>query len=518
MHDFSPHLSNLIAHHLYLFLGLFIAIVIGISLVAEGKFKPNANILTLPFKTPVSVSLLVLVFAVIWGVVVLSHADFTSQDAIFFFTSVIKGQTQWVEPPIWPDAGRFFPLGQQEFFFLSKISQTILCYNLFIVAEFAATLWLVASFVRANALSALTLFAVLSTSAAVVQTLIWLIYPEKNIVFLFALMLLGAARYLDTQSRFALAITMAAASLQLFLKETGFILVGAVAPLVLLQISKQSLNDRTRRLAVLGVGFASIVVLWGIVYGLAIFPQIVVPYNQPLHNVNQLHLIAVYFKVAWPYVLIAAVLVRLTLLKHVPINALWDALPLAAFVHAASIVTLRFQDPYYVEPSVFTTYLYAWMVLMHFKRRWLVLATLVCVLVQLRETMPFTESLKESMAARSDAITYIGTHSKNEIRLHTWKDKQYGSWLFGGLLQARYDVPMMLSIDGDPDWTSDQKCTRDYAQICSANHPVKPGDFVVSFGDPVPDAPWPLVHTTPKIGFWHNHYHVYIYQAGGVTP
>jgi hypothetical protein len=531
MFDLSSQASQFIEGHVYVFVALFLTVVLASTAVAERLLKPSSVNLGTPLVFSPSVLFILFPLGLLLFYAINFHADLTFSDACILFPTASLDKPQMYLPPIFPNAGRFFPLAHQEFQFLALISKTLTFYNVFVAAEFMATLGLLSLILKIRGVTALGFFLCLLSVCAIAEPLFWPIPPERNLFFLFSIMLAGADAYRNSKSRCGFWLAIVSGSLQLFYKEIAFIFVGAFAATAIVQFMLRKNSVAARRLAVLGAGLILAIGLWAIVYAVAILPQINVPYyvmKNPYtpngSNVDGLVLAAKYLFQPWLYVFFAAVAVRFFFLRNVSLNAVFDGLPFGVVAYAAAIVILKFDEPYYSAPAAFGAYVFAaWVFLQFSPKKIGAAAMLLALLAQTPQTFRYVAHMKEMVAAKSQAVSYLLAEAKDEIRLHSLDIKALPASLFAGLLHERFGKPVVFSIDGFTGWKSEKidgfrKWESDgpclgVDLMCHAGLPIKPGDFIVKFSKPAVNAPWPLVFTSAPIGFWENRFYVYVYKA-----
>jgi hypothetical protein len=268
-----------------------------------------------------------------------------------------------------------------------------------------------------------------------------------------------------------------------------------------------------------------------VIYATAILPQIQTSYFASRNlGVTRLDTAIDYAKNVWVWGLLATLVVRATLLRKLPFHPLVDSLPAAAILYTAAIIFLKFQSNYYTAPCVWIAYAYIAFVLTRLPIKMAVVLATVCVIFQIPPALAQFEEFKENVAARSQALRYIQKNSPASIIFHARNVDAYAAGLFAGYLRARSGRPVEVSVDDNKDWTNKTMCVSGWQDItakndeqykdhkledtiCDANQPTLAGQFVVSFNRLLDHPSWPLVFTSKPIGWWKNHYFVYVYQA-----
>jgi hypothetical protein len=172
------------------------------------------------------IPLLALVILILMGyVAVAQRENFTDTDESYFTLFTLRGHN--IAPPIWPDSGRFFPLAHQEFnlirhftnsgagYHFAPISQIVIVSCIFFV--------LLEDALSVNARLALT--TVFLTLPSIVTSFSGLVFPDRNVVFWIACLLLSVRAFARTQST-AWAVTAGlSAQNMIYYKETAFLLL-----------------------------------------------------------------------------------------------------------------------------------------------------------------------------------------------------------------------------------------------------------------------------------------------------
>ncbi len=207
------------------------------------------------------------IFLVVYCFLIFYKQDFANYDNDIFTDYILNGK--FYGPPIWPDQGRFFPLGHQEWNLLTIISQSpplyfalpilqcliVVILLFFLLKEFS--IWLQLS----------VIFLILTTPSTA-YSFFSLTIPERNLIVWLIIFILAFKSYLKSSVHrlekavpamtappqsgytFAFGIVLIATHFALYYKEPVFILLSIFALIRLLffarrerDLIKQNLSD-----------------------------------------------------------------------------------------------------------------------------------------------------------------------------------------------------------------------------------------------------------------------------------
>jgi hypothetical protein len=464
------------------------------------------------------ISWMLLPLAVLLGIyaaVIPARESMTWWDANQLFSSFTGHQ--FYPSPVWPGAGRLFPLAHQEFEFLGRLSPTLFFYHMFAAAELLALVGIIGWMLRSRPeIAALICFAVITTPA-VAQASFELIYPERNMMPLLCIALIGAERWRDGGCYAWLVAAAAAGGALLLYKETAFLLLICVCATAVAGWRSGALQGGQRRLLALVLAWGLGIAVWLITYAVAIFPEITRAYGSASLVTRQAAVEALAAQ-PWAWLLLCLLAVRGVELLRAPsrFDTVWDGAMLAAPLYAVAVVALRFTAPYYMAPAALLT----WLLLGRFLAArpswsWLLLIGGGVALLQLPVTIDQIRGQKEMVGAKGQAVRYFADAASvlpEPLRIHFMDSTRYEAGLFAGLLQAQYGVTAQAGI-GFTGSTAFSSCTTDIQVQCADNMPERPGDFIVSFGQRLDAAGLAGVFVSNPVGFWPNHYQVYIYRV-----
>lgn len=522
MHSISEIIYTAMWEHPLRIMLYFIAAVSLIATIIAAKFTglpPNKT----PSKTPADVSyntrraftILACIGVGVYVSLIPAWEDFTYWDSDLFFPTMTSGY-QWYPPPIWPAAGRLFPLAHQEFSLLSKLSPTAFFFHAFAAIEMIALVCLTGAIIGGRWL--LPIILCLVTTPAIAQAYFALIYPERNMIILIAILLLGATAWKDRNSRFGFSIACTSGATLLLYKETAFLLTGSMASVLFVYWLLGSRTDTSKSLLMLAYGLLMSCAVWIIVYCLAILPEIQNAYGSTSSISRTTALLAV-LKEPWAFALLLYCATRAkTAINSVFTDApLWDGLALAALTYTLAMVTLRFNIPYYYAPPAFISWVLLAKVLKSWKeQRYALTALGILFSIQITETVDLVKHKKELVNSKASAARFIAEDSRSHgsARIHFLTTDAYEAGLFSGFLGAKYGTKVTTIIEDQRKPIHSKRCTPSpYMPLCTFDSPIETGDYIVSFGSPLPNPQFPLVYTSEPIGFWNNQYRSYVYVA-----
>jgi len=142
---------------------------------------------------------LLAVFLGSYSAMILVWEDFAYYDNSFFTLFTLKGHN--IVPPIWQGEGRFWPLGYQEFNLVRHFTDTIIGYHVLAIVQlfvFVCILLLCDDELSMGARVSLAFVALLTPSILI--SFSGLIFPERNVLFFLACLVLSVKRFEQTRS------------------------------------------------------------------------------------------------------------------------------------------------------------------------------------------------------------------------------------------------------------------------------------------------------------------------------
>jgi hypothetical protein len=480
------------------------------SAATEKKQAANFDPPRRPALSGTSVAAIALVIAILAGyaIVALKWERFADYDESTFTLFTTQGHN--FGPPIWPASGRFFPLGQQEFNVLRHFTSSVAGYHAVPLTELLIVSCIFFFLdddlsVPARAMLAAG-FLILPS---VVTSFGGLIFPDRNVVFWLALLLLFVKRFELTRSTVWAVAAVICAQNMLYYKETAFLLLFGFAAGRL--ISRCRFADRPgwefsrlrNRESRLDLCFLFLVLVFLIYYTAAMFPhpnmgyahQFRVPLQKTLLYYLTLDFLALIFVVFTLRRLFLILKRRLTPLPY------WDALALGGVAYYAAFLYLRLCRPYYMAPVDFIAVLYvgrfvvqAWGK-MRLPVRVTTFAFVVAVLLQGVSLSAFRVYERENMVQAEDQLASAIVSRSQAGANHTQRlyfpfssttpIAEFAAYLTyrGANVEGYESKPNSSSPDNiqiaDKAFATDGPCVAYRTFVCHAGSVPDPGDLVV---------------------------------------
>jgi hypothetical protein len=283
--------------------------------------------------------------------------DFTWYDDSIFTTLTLRGTDFPV--PFWPESGRFYPLGLQEFNVIRHFAKTVAGYHAFPVLELLVLAFLLLLLDDELSLGARVALAILAlVTPPVVTSFMGLVYPERNLLLLLACLALFVKRFEQTRAWPWAVAAVVSAQFMLYLKEPVFLLLLTFsATRIILRIRDSKDTDPERRL---DLCLAAVSVMFLIYYAIA-----VLPYSSALYLVsnrvslgNTLRFYINGDPLVWVFAAVVVTrLYRILRRKAVP-EPLWDGLACGVFVYFLAYLEMRLTSYYYLAPVDLIAVLY----------------------------------------------------------------------------------------------------------------------------------------------------------------
>jgi hypothetical protein len=281
--------------------------------------------------------------------------DFAYFDNSIFTLASLSGHDY--ARPVWPDQGRFFPIGHQEFNVLRHFTTSPFGYHSFRMVELVllcALLLFLDEQLSVVARVALIAFALITPSVLISFT--GLIYPEANVLLLLICLVWAVQRFERSNSPFWAVAAVLFCQLLLYYKETAFLLVlGFAGGRLLLRCWQEKGWDwKPLRVQETGLDLA-LLLLVGLFLGYylaAMYPHYSTSYVNDV-RLPVLQIVSIYMKLdllAWVFVAVAVTRMFLIVRHKISPSRLWDSLALGAWGYLCGYLVLRLQSGYYLAP------------------------------------------------------------------------------------------------------------------------------------------------------------------------
>jgi len=397
--------SLLISYFLWLWFFVCILIVVAVWLWFDRGLGSRAGLrhgfeetiakppVQMSFADKVSASLFTL-FAVGYIYLIFYKEDFSYYDDDLLIESTLQGRK--FLPPIWPAIGRFFPLAGQEFNFLRFVTRSPFIYHVLVVVQlvvFLALIFLILRDLQVRYRCLIAAAAMVTPSFLI--PFMGFVYPERNVLFGLAILILCLQRYAQDHSPVYLTGSLVAAHFILYYKETVVLFVVTFAFGCLALQLYQSRSDgqwswwELAHENILPLGLLAVAGIYSILFLVVMLPYRHFSYISGLREPITSILIA-YLHFDWlPFLLLVAVTIRVgRFLVGVPLDRLWDSLAIGAIAYFFGILALKINSGYYLAPVDFLALLYftnlarIWLQRPTQVRRFVIATVVICILFQ----------------------------------------------------------------------------------------------------------------------------------------
>ncbi len=270
-------------------------------------------------------------------------------------------------PPIWPDIGRFFPLADQEFNVARYVTRSPIGYHALAVVELAillVVLFFVLERLRLRYRFLIMAAAMLGPSFIIPFT--GFVYPERNVLFWLAIMVLCLQRYTKTNASIYFVGCLLATHFALYYKETVVLFVVAYAVTrILLQFDAARRANRRSWLQLarensLSIGILAVSTIYVVLFLVVMLPhhssEYIAEHSEALKDV-----LSAYLHFDWlPFVFVPVLAIRFArfFISGAKLDLLWDSLGVGAAAYYFTILALRLNAGNYMAPVDFFALLY----------------------------------------------------------------------------------------------------------------------------------------------------------------
>ncbi|MCP4383480.1 MAG: hypothetical protein GY798_19030 [Hyphomicrobiales bacterium] len=468
-----------------------------------------------------------------WLVLSVSWEAFTYWDNHIFFRP-LRGEPQFTPPPIFPESGRFYPLGHQEFEWLALVDGSGVFYRVFFCFQLVTVCICSVLLVRTKLYLSLLMMVAIVLTPGIVTTFIQLIYPERNIIFLLALYFLFLKRFLDSGGAVSVFVSTAALSLTIFYKETVFVVMVSMGVFLLspLVFSKKHPHGNRFIIAAVPPFLVSIIFLsyyYGVVAPLvesAYGDQRVRPLTQVIERT-----------IGKPWIWVLGVSLGLRVWQLIRtggrIDPFWDGVAAASCALIAAYFALGYDAPHFYVPAAYAAWLFAFHMTQTLRPRKVgtlvhgvfVAFIAVSVIAQLNATWNGLRGRKEFVHSRASAARFVADYAaikglgtaERPLYVHPLPSVVFGGGLFGGFIEAKYGLNVVVAIS-DETTVDGGPCIEGAPVRCVFRPAPQPGELVVALiprfaRDLQGRDGLRLLFVTEDIGFWRNRHHASVFAA-----
>ena len=270
--------------------------------------------------------------------------------------------SRFIEPIVYPESGRFFPLALQEYNLLNALGKSAALYHAWATIELLVIASCVVFLLRETPLWYRVLVIVyLLALPSLAFSFMSVLYVERDMVFCIALWLVSIEWFRRSQSRVAFAVAVVVAQLLLYQKETAFVLIGgfAGASLLLRRADfRQQRYAEWARTNALELAHLAMCGVFLTVYLVAILPHVTASYAAGRNTVGAASGVLLTVIRSDPVLLAAAAVLLWRVGRRRALDELWDPLLVGALAFAATYVKLGLARDYYFAPADFIAALY----------------------------------------------------------------------------------------------------------------------------------------------------------------
>jgi hypothetical protein len=510
LHQFFHHLYHLLwAHFLSVWLCVLVFTVVGGALlgrVGQGNATSDSestNSRRLPTRVSAAdaISIIVfLLFLTFYVVMILYKEDFGYYDADIFTDFSVRAINY--ATPIWPDQGRFFPLGHQEFNLLRHLTTSASGYHSYAIVQLLILLGALFALLSEFTVlyRTLILMAVMVTPSFVIA-FTGLIYPERNVLLWLGIMMFCLHGYYQTKGRLYFVGCLAATHCALYYKETVVVLVATYAGtrLVLDLYGKRPTSraewHKFARNHTIHLGILVVSCVYVSLFGAAMIRSRTFSYVAS-HRVGVITTLVAYLVVDWIVVLLAVVFawrVWKWLSREGELFPMWDSLAAAALVSFISLAVLGLYSGYYTAPSDLIGILYIarvgqeWLAKRELVRAFVMAVVVACVLIHNiafssfrvierksliaseRQLAEFLQEYRKTARSRSVELFFPYTDGYRLMELSAYL-KYKGLPLEGQKTPTDYDAGASFAVEGPAKFV-DSRCVgyKDYLCVHAEN-------------------------------------------------
>ena len=352
--------------------------------------------------------------------------DFTDYDNSHFTNETLAGHD--IPRQISPEAGRFWPLGYQEFNVLRHVTLSVTGYHALHIVQLVLLSGILLVFDEELSLKArVALITLALFTPSILISFSGLIYAEWNVIFWLVCLVWFVKRFEQTQATVWAVAALVSSQVMLYYKETAFLLLlgFAVGRLLLRCWKVNPAGWDVKRLgnpeSRLDICLALLVAPFWLYYLAAMFPNYRTSYTDDI-RLPLAQVLASYLKLdllVWVFVAVMLARIFLILRRKVAPSPLWDGLALAGIGFLVGYLSLRVYSAYYLAPVDLIAVLYVGrLAILSIEN--MRLGTKLCVLVFL-------------------SLVLLQTISLSAFRMYERKNVIHAKAKIGRAIKARYE-------------------------------------------------------------------------------
>jgi hypothetical protein len=503
----AHHLPHLLTSHFLLVWLLVLILVLVCGLLVSDPRHPIFSSIS-PKKVPVGrkrfpwrptltdgiTAIAFALFVMLYVMAIFYKEDFAYYDNDQLTDYSVQGTS--FPPPIWPNAGRFFPLGLQEFNVLSIFTKSPAGFHSFAVAQLMILILALLAVLNEYKIIYRTLILMAAMVApSFVISFTGLIYTERNILFWLAIIVLCLYGHSKTKDAVYFVGCLVATHFALYYKETVVIFVVAYAGTRLLLESHfgRRAGRPWKELArenSLALGMLAVSGIYAALFLVTMLPHrnlsYVVEHREALSSV-----LLTYMQTDWmPAILLAVFLFRIQrwVFSGDELDPLWESLAVGALAYFFAVIALGLVSGYYLAPVDLIALLYvarvslAWLSKPTRARFAVVAIAFVCILLHnaayssfriverktvIRNMSEFSEFLKRYLpTSNNSSVELFFPHANGYRLMELSAYLKYKGFRLVGQTVTVPDPGPHLVVEGRESFTN-YRCVdyRDYACI-----------------------------------------------------
>jgi hypothetical protein len=432
--------------------------------------------------------LLPFIYLLLWGIDFAYHDN----DIVLDYTAVGR----FWPVAIWPHEGRYFPLFAQEFNALSLFGPTPIVYYTFVVAQLVVfcvllerALWDIPTPSRIGAVAVL----ICSNSMGIVFA--DLIYPERNIVFSLAVLIVAIQRGDRAPSRLNLVAALLAAQLALYYKEPAFLLIGTVAVtrLVIWWFRTPDSGWGWLRGRQLEIGLLALCAIFLMQFAISLAGYGSIAYADRA-DIGAWKA-AVRYAQTDPLLVgfVAAIALRAASVRRIAdLDPVWDPLALGAVVYTTALISMGLSADRYMPPVDMIALLFAVRQAANYgqsrpERRWLVRVATIAIAVATVSFGAFRvlehKSVVRGTVALAEFVERYSADHQGEVRVYFPNTEGWRMMNFAAYLKYRYPAAFERVRLVGPDQYAEGRCVTFRAYRCEQSPAPRRGDIIAHLPD-----------------------------------
>lgn len=362
-------------HSLFLIIWITsLLIIISISLILSMNNQPKINqVLSINIDSQKNIldylAIITFCIFIITYIYLMFYGEdfgYVDNNQFTFFTL----QNRFFDMPIWPQDGRFWPLGLQEYNFISLMSKNPIAYQLFSVIQLLITIYFILCiFSNFSIFNKLVITTLIITYSTFIISFFGLIFPERNLIFWLIIFIFCLLKNQINNSFIFIIGIFISAQFLLYYKEPIFLfIIGFSFTHLFLKSIESKLWEKNFKYLknfiqenYIDCGLIFLSLVFFCTYLLYTHGKVDISYANQRDNISILSTFFSYIKIN-PILLIFLFFLPLRIvgivLKKYKINLIWDSLAIGNLLYFLAYLKLNIFRWYYTAPFDFVAFLY----------------------------------------------------------------------------------------------------------------------------------------------------------------